>query len=558
MEASAATAQAGEAQAGRVQRLDGSSSLAELDTARQRGRRLDGVPAAPPTSCACTAGADSADAAAGGGCCSDTAAAAPGGGCCSDTPAAAVDGGGAAAESAKPASRRGRFVGRRSGRGRGGGVSTAVSAAGASRARRAALQVPEEITQNVELNRAIAALPAHYNFEIHKTIWRVQQEMSERGAKRIGLQMPEGLQLFAMTIADIVERFTGAECVILGDVTYGACCVDDLTAEAVGADLLVHYGHSCLVPVDGCCLKVMYVFVSIAIDLTHFEACMRENFPPEEGIAFVSTIQFAPSLAEGKKRLALPTAPDKGDGFPNLDIPQARPLSQGEILGCTAPQLPPEVTAICYFGDGRFHLEAVMIANPHIPAYRYDPYSKILSREYYDHVDMKDTRRGAIATAAAIAQRKGRFGLILGTLGRQGNPKILDRLLALCADRGVPTVTVLLSEIFPAKLAMFKEVEAWVQVACPRLSIDWGQAFETAPLLSSYEAEVALGTVEWKERYPMDFYAKTLPKDAGSASSWSNYHDPIAAAAKATEELGGKAADRVIEAPTRVEVVLEA
>lgn len=32
----------------------------------------------------------------------------------------------------------------------------------------------------------------------------------------------------------------------MGDVTYGACCVDDFTARALGADFLVHYGHSCL------------------------------------------------------------------------------------------------------------------------------------------------------------------------------------------------------------------------------------------------------------------------------------------------------------------------
>jgi 2-(3-amino-3-carboxypropyl)histidine synthase len=371
---------------------------------------------------------------------------AEGGSSCSCEP-----GEGCADAEAKPAPpRRGRFVGRR--RGRAGGSGSAVSTSGAGRARRAALQVPEEITQNAELNLAITALPAHYNFEIHKTIWRVQQEMKERGAKRVGLQMPEGLQLFAMTISDIVERFTGAECIILGDVTYGACCVDDLTAEAVGADLLVHYGHSCLVPVDSCCLKVMYVFVSIAIDLEHFESCIRENFPPSEGIAFVSTIQFAPSLAEGKRRLAQPTAPDAGDGFNNLDIPQARPLSQGEILGCTSPDLPAEVTAICYFGDGRFHLESVMIANPTIPAYRYDPYAKVLSREYYDHDDMKTTRQAAIAKAAGVAQQGGTFGLILGTLGRQGNPKILDRLQSLCTSRGVPTIVLLLSEIFPVSI----------------------------------------------------------------------------------------------------------
>ena len=30
-------------------------------------------------------------------------------------------------------------------------------------------------------------------------------------------------------------------------------------------------------------------------------------------------------------------------------------------------------------------------------------------------------------------------------------------------------------------------------MACPRLSIDWGRAFEKAPLLNPYEAHVALG-----------------------------------------------------------------
>ena len=44
----------------------------------------------------------------------------------------------------------------------------------------------------------------------------------------------------------MILRFTNADTVIMGDVTYGACCVDDFTARALGADLMVHYGHSCL------------------------------------------------------------------------------------------------------------------------------------------------------------------------------------------------------------------------------------------------------------------------------------------------------------------------
>ncbi len=33
----------------------------------------------------------------------------------------------------------------------------------------------------------------------------------------------------------------------MGDVTYGACCVDDFSASALRCDFLLHYGHSCLV-----------------------------------------------------------------------------------------------------------------------------------------------------------------------------------------------------------------------------------------------------------------------------------------------------------------------
>ena len=83
--------------------------------------------------------------------------------------------------------------------------------------RRVATQVPKEILENTELNSAISILPPNYNFELHKTVWRVQQV----GAKRVALQFPEGLLMFACSISDILERFTGCETVIMGDVTYG-------------------------------------------------------------------------------------------------------------------------------------------------------------------------------------------------------------------------------------------------------------------------------------------------------------------------------------------------
>ena len=53
---------------------------------------------------------------------------------------------------------------------------------------------------------------------------------------------------------------------------------------------------------------------------------------------------------------------------------------------------------------------------------------------------------------------------------------------------------VLLSEVTPWKLEMMEGVDAWVQVACPRLSIDWGEGFQK-PTLTPYEAMVALKQV---------------------------------------------------------------
>ncbi len=37
--------------------------------------------------------------------------------------------------------------------------------------------------------------------------------------------------LFACMISDIIKIFTNCNTVILGDVTYGACCIDDIASD---------------------------------------------------------------------------------------------------------------------------------------------------------------------------------------------------------------------------------------------------------------------------------------------------------------------------------------
>jgi 2-(3-amino-3-carboxypropyl)histidine synthase len=374
---------------------------------------------------------------------------------------------------------------------------------------RALNNVPDSILHDPEINAAIALLPSNYNFEIHKTIHRIRTS----GATSIALQMPEGLLLFATTISDILTAFCpGTSTLIMGDVTYGACCIDDYTARALGCDLLIHYAHSCLIPVNVTTIQTLYVFVDIQIDVPHLLATISRNFPAGKTIAMVGTIQFNATLHGTATQL-------RSLGY-NILIPQITPLSKGEILGCTSPHLSkeshPTIDCILYLGDGRFHLESAMIHNPHLPAYRYDPYSRRLTHEVYDH----DTLLHDRSLALTQARKAKKWGLILGSLGRQGNPHTMSLIEAHLRERGITWVNLLLSEIFPGKLAMMGDVECWVQVACPRLSIDWGYAFPR-PLLTPYEALVVLGVkkgwekeekgrdgIQEKGVYPMDFYGR--------------------------------------------------
>jgi 2-(3-amino-3-carboxypropyl)histidine synthase len=59
---------------------------------------------------------------------------------------------------------------------------------------------------------------------------------------------------------------------------------------------MIHYGHSCLIPVDVTAIKTLYVFVDIGIDLTHFVETVKSNIEFGQNIALVATIQFVSSL----------------------------------------------------------------------------------------------------------------------------------------------------------------------------------------------------------------------------------------------------------------------
>ncbi|KAJ9102407.1 hypothetical protein QFC21_002807 [Naganishia friedmannii] len=516
--------------------------------------------------------------------------------------------------------------------------------------RRVANLIPEEILNDTELNEAMKGLPSNYSFEIHKTVHQLRRDR----IRTVALQMPEGLMIYGPIIADILENYTypaaatgpggqyeGMDVtpLLLADVTYGACCIDDFTAKEMGAEMIVHYGHSCLIPVSQTTLKTLYVFVEIAIDPIHLALSVRRNFPSEQGafrrdvlredtsststkdkgkqplvigieshaedgrpdsptegtktakatkIGLVSTIQFISAVQDLRDLLSAELLPPDGSetipidqtensasgqqtqnhlmrvkaeelgvwrGAYEIVVPQVKPLSPGEVLGCTAPKLDADVDALIYVGDGRFHLESIMIANPSTPAFRYDPYDKKFTREGYEHEEMRELRGKAVIQArrnvglGEINGQKptsspseqgddekhveqmlggsdgaGGWSVVLGTLGRQGSLSVLKSIQSSLPKSAFPPYLLLLSELSPQKLGLLPTdlLSTFVQTSCPRLSIDWGYAFER-PLLSPYEASVALGKIRGWEGlvlddgrqgsisgqggYPMDFYS---------------------------------------------------
>ena len=119
----------------------------------------------------------------------------------------------------------------------------------------------------------------------------------------------------------------------MADVTYGACCVDDYSARALGCDLMVHYGHSCLIPVDRTSgIKMLYVFVDIKLDSLHFIETLKANLDRGQKLSLVSTIQFVATLQAAASDL-------REAGF-NVEIPQVSSFRwrRNSILLPSAPK----------------------------------------------------------------------------------------------------------------------------------------------------------------------------------------------------------------------------
>src|SRR5438876_5948512 len=72
---------------------------------------------------------------------------------------------------------------------------------------------------------------------------RLVAEITGRGARRLLIQLPDGLKNEGPRLASLVRERTGADVFVSASSAWGACDLSLDAAARLKADLLVHYGQ---------------------------------------------------------------------------------------------------------------------------------------------------------------------------------------------------------------------------------------------------------------------------------------------------------------------------
>lgn len=315
---------------------------------------------------------------------------------------------------------------------------------------------------------------------------RLKKEIAKRGVKTVLLQLPEGLRSNSSYLAKTIED-TGAMVIVSADPCFGACDIDLTGAEKLGVDLIVHYGHSPLIKQER--VPIIYLEARSKINVKKAVNRAISLLKPWCNIGLVTTIQHVHRLDEVKELLL-----KAGKTVKIGDAGLVR--YSGQVIGCNfsnAKSISNEVDAFLFIGGGRFHAigAALATAKPIIVA---DPYEK---RAYSI---VHEAHRVLKKRWASIAEAKGaeRFGVLIGLKnGQKKNEKALQIRDEL-RKNGRSATLFALREITPQILMQFSGIDAFVNTACPRVSLDDGASF-LKPILTFDETLVMLGLRDWEE-----------------------------------------------------------
>ncbi len=314
---------------------------------------------------------------------------------------------------------------------------------------------------------------------------RIKQEISKAGAKRVLMQLPEGLKPEAPRLAKIVEK-AGALPIISADPCYGACDLATSEAENLGVDLLIHYGHAKLLRHE----KVPTVYLEaraiVSMDSAVEKALTLLKAYGNVGLA--TTVQHVQNLDVAREILIR--------AGKTVVIGEAGRMAYlGQVLGCdysNAKSIAADVEAFLFVGGGRFHALGIALATSK-PTVVADPYGNTAYSVDEEAQKILRQRWASIEEA----QHAKIFGVLISL--KPGQKKV-EEALKIKHDiekMGKTACLFALKEILPEALLEFPTVDAYVNTACPRISLDDASKFRK-PVLTISEFMVVSGELSWE------------------------------------------------------------
>ena len=303
------------------------------------------------------------------------------------------------------------------------------------------------------------------------------REIKERKAVSVALNAPDGLlPKVQETAAKIMKRF-GIPAYVLADTTWGSCDLNSNGAKVLAADVLFNIGHTISLDTIEKNVVMIDAFDDISFEKVA-EKCV--NILKGKTISLITDSQHLHQIEPVKKILetgGIKVKIGKGKGQ----------LNDGQVFGCEfypASETKEVVDANVFLGQSNFHAAGIALST-NKPTYVLDPYFNEI-REVTEFAN-KLQRKATLAIYKAAEAKT--FGIIVGL--KEGQ---LSKLTALKFKRelekeGKEVQLFALTNITNERLQNIKGIDAFIQVACPRISTD--NQFDK-PLLSTPQATALL------------------------------------------------------------------
>lgn len=329
---------------------------------------------------------------------------------------------------------------------------------------------------------------------------------AQYGAQKSG--SPNGMagekDLSAKLTAPVTEegKETEERLFILGDTSYGACCVDEVAAEHVNSDVVVHYGRSCLSPPSR--LPVIFVFTERPLNLDPVVLAFKEIYPEKVvKVILMADIPYSHLVAPLRTRL-------QGEGYTNIYATQITHNPSSLLPNRTIPPEADEEKGL--LGDyALFH-----ISDPPT-ALLLTLSSRVASIHIYPTAASTSTPFASLASTAQSLRRRYAllislsttpiYGILINTLSVKNYMHILSHVQRQITAAGKKYYTFVVGKVNAAKVANFSEVGGWVVIGCWESSLIESREF-WRPMITPWELGIALmGDEErvWTGAWEADF-----------------------------------------------------